>query len=530
MLGEELRLIQRAGGMDLRRALFLALMSAFVLAATAPMCRAQGEDNDDDDARAGQHSASLNLTFDNQGNANVHLLLDQSPRNWQLIQAALSLSLHCPPQAFAHPSTTPSSGGWVSPKPEQQAQYKKFLTEANQRQLQASCSQVLTASGWTVSGSLPLHPLADALAASGEQLLLVNVQRPRSGFEKQSSQGLQLNRFASQRENTQFLFYSYPLGTSTLVMPLRLTYGYRNADLMRQCAMSAGFLLLPLLLILGMRHAALRDALQDPTAAWFSYFKTLQWCVNGTMLLWMVARTSLRQGGAGSGDISATPGRMAIHHRPYASGHRSTVARVLVLSFPFLQGVRTVSRQAMGTAPVYARALAGGGGAISSLNVLLLRAGPEALTTGELRDRVFEMAKRSSVSDPASAIQRQRSSVKVKQVFVLSSGRMQVANANATGGQTVMFTDYLLQRLSKREGDAIAGHELSHLRHGHPKKLGLTMIAVILFPSIFRGTWTMFTDWISELLTSISGGDRGVLIEWYRWTPSSWVGRNWIWS
>ena len=130
---------------------------------------------------------------------------------------------------------------------------------------------------------------------------------------------------------------------------------------------------------------------------------------------------------------------------------------------------------------------------------------PEALTTGELRDRVFELAKRAAV--------------KIKQVFVLSAGRMQIANAFATSAQTVMFTDYLLQRLTKREVHAIAGHELSHLRHGHPKKLGLTMIGVILFPSIFRGTWTLFTGWIGGLLMTFSGGNRDVLMEWYRWGP-----------
>ncbi len=219
------------------------------------MCHAQGED-DDDDANPGQHSASLNLTFDSHGNAQVHLLLDQSPSNWQPIQAALSLALRCPSQAFTHPSTAPSFRGWARMKPEQQAQYEKFLADANQRQLQASCSHVLSASGWTVKGTLPLQPLAEALAASGEQLLFVSVQRPRSGFEEQSSQGLQLNRFASQHETARFLFYSYPLGTSTSVPPLRLAYGYRNSDLLRQCAMSAGFLLLPLLLILWMRRAA----------------------------------------------------------------------------------------------------------------------------------------------------------------------------------------------------------------------------------------------------------------------------------
>src|SRR5208337_4867151 len=55
--------------------------------------------------------------------------------------------------------------------------------------------------------------------------------------------------------------------------------------------------------------------------------------------------------------------------------------------------------------------------------------------------------------------------------------------------------------------------------HRHPKKLGLTLIGVILFPSIFRGTWAIFTDLITDLLRTISGGDRDVLMQWYRWSP-----------
>ncbi len=531
-------MVRRTRGTYLQRALFLALMSAFVLLATTSMCHAQGED-DDDDANPGQHSASLNLTFDSHGNAQVHLLLDQSPSNWQPIQAALSLALRCPSQAFTHPSTAPSFRGWARMKPEQQAQYEKFLADANQRQLQASCSHVLSASGWTVKGTLPLQPLAEALAASGEQLLFVSVQRPRSGFEEQSSQGLQLNRFASQHETARFLFYSFPLGASTSVTAaapgLRLPQ-FRPPAAMRHVG---GISAASAFLILWMRRAALRDALQDPTAAWFSYFKTLQWCVNGTMLLWMVARTSFRQGVQ---DLVA--------FRLPDSGWQSTVVHTLVVIVPpwvvyllclFLsykvfvkfRGNQWTRRQFMlerslevgaqflplmffccaldflSTSPklLVILMLAAYVSRVVCLRVKIKvsGAGPEALTTGELRDRVFEMAKLASV--------------KIKQVFVLSSGRMQVANAYATGAQTVMFTDYLLQRLTKHEVDAIAGHELTHLRHRHPKKLGLTLIGVILFPSIFRGTWTIFTVWISELLTTISGGDRDVLMQWYRWSP-----------
>jgi len=531
--------MQRTEAMVLRQTLFLALMSAFLLVSSARTCRAQ-DDEDDDNSGARKPTASLSLTFDNHGDAKIHLALDQTPSDWQPIQAALAQSLHCPSQAFAHPSASMrSTRGLALMKPEQRATYERFLNEADQRQLHASCSQVLAASGWTVGGVLPLQGLADSLAQSGEQLLFVTVQHPKSDFEERSSQGLQPNRFAGERDHAPFLMYSYPLGTTDPVPPLHLSYGYRNSDVLRQCVMSAGFLLLPLVLILWMRRAALRDAVEDPAAAWFSYFKTLQWCVNGTMLLWMVARTSFREG---LQDLVA--------FRLLAGGWQSAIAHTLVVIVPpwlvylvclflsykvFVQfrGNQWTRREFM-----LERSLEVGAQflplmffccALNFINssaklvvILLLAAyvsrvfclrakikvsgvAPEALTTGELRDRVFGIAKRANL--------------KIKQVFVLSAGRMQIANAYATGAQTVMFTDYLLQRLTKREVDAIAGHELSHLRHGHPKKLGLTMIGVILFPSIFRGTWSLFTGWVGELLMAVSGGSRDVRMQWYRWGP-----------
>jgi Zn-dependent protease with chaperone function len=537
--------MQRRGAICLRRGLFLALVSALLLAAGARICCAQDDDSGRDDSGGGTRAASLSLTFDKNGGAKVSLSVDQTPSDWQPIQSALAQSLHCPSQAFAHPSagmrTTSWSGRMTA---EQRANYEKFLNEAEQRQLRGSCERVLAASGWTISGMVQLQTLADALAQAGEQMLFVSVKRPRSGFEEQSSQGLDPNRFAVEGERSSSLMYNFPLETTTPVPPLQLDYGYRNSDLVRQCAMSAGFLLLPLALILWMRRAALRDAVEDPTAAWFSYFRALQWCVNGTMLLWMVARTSFREGVQ---DLAA--------FRLPAGGWEPAVARTLVLIVPpwlvyllclflsykvFVQfrGSQVRGKQWTRGEFMLERSLEVGARFLPlmflccGLNfistspkvfIILLLAGyvsrvlcvrakikvsgvaPEAVTTGELRDRIFDLA--------------QRAAVKIKQVFVVSAGRMQVANAYATGAQTVMFTDYLLQRLTKREVDAIAGHELSHLRHGHPKKLGFAILGVIVFPTIFRGTWLLFTGWVGGLIMEASGGDAKALIQWYRWSP-----------
>src|SRR5271166_2921944 len=217
--------------------MILALTSAIVLTGTARICRAQGNDDDgDDNAGSAKPTASLNLTFDNRGNAKVYLSLDQTPSDWQPIQAALAQSLHCPSQAFGHHSDFSSFRSFAHMKPEQRAKYQKFLEEAEQRQLQGSCSHVLSANGWIVDGTLPLQTLAESLSAAGEQLLFVSAQVPKSAVEEQSDQALEANHEGGPRNPSRFLTYSHPLGAITPVPPLRLAYGYRNSDLLRQCA------------------------------------------------------------------------------------------------------------------------------------------------------------------------------------------------------------------------------------------------------------------------------------------------------
>jgi hypothetical protein len=117
--------MRRRGAVQLRRGLFLALMSAFLLAATALVCHAQ--DEDEEDAGSTKPAASLSLTFDKHGGAKVSLLVAQTPSDWQPIQAALGQSLHCPPQAFAHPSASARSNSWSGRlTAEQQANYESF--------------------------------------------------------------------------------------------------------------------------------------------------------------------------------------------------------------------------------------------------------------------------------------------------------------------------------------------------------------------------------------------------------------------
>lgn len=80
-----------------------------------------------------------------------------------------------------------------------------------------------------------------------------------------------------------------------------------------------------------------------------------------------------------------------------------------------------------------------------------------ALSVGELRDKVFELAKKARVE--------------LRQLYLLPTSQAKVADALAVQSDYIILTDYLLLHLSKREVDAVVAHELAHLKLRHPAKL-----------------------------------------------------------
>ncbi|MEW6130933.1 MAG: M48 family metalloprotease [Acidobacteriota bacterium] len=95
---------------------------------------------------------------------------------------------------------------------------------------------------------------------------------------------------------------------------------------------------------------------------------------------------------------------------------------------------------------------------------------PEAhsLIVAPLRDRIYEIAMRAGVN--------------LKEVYVVPEQKNKTANACATINNTVFLNEFLLKRLSKREVDAVVGHEIGHLRLHHPRILTIIWLATILIP------------------------------------------------
>ena len=93
-----------------------------------------------------------------------------------------------------------------------------------------------------------------------------------------------------------------------------------------------------------------------------------------------------------------------------------------------------------------------------------------ALTSGDLRDRIFDLA--------------QSAGVVLKQVYVLPEERAQLSNAFARSDNSVMITTSLLKNLTRREVNAIMAHEIGHLQAKHPQTSRTVMITTIVIVQV----------------------------------------------
>ena len=86
-----------------------------------------------------------------------------------------------------------------------------------------------------------------------------------------------------------------------------------------------------------------------------------------------------------------------------------------------------------------------------------------ALTTGEMRDRIFALAQRAGVA--------------LRQIYLLRPRRTEEPNAFALTGGMVMMSQELVELFSRRELEAVMAHELGHIKHKH---VNAQIIAVVI--------------------------------------------------
>jgi Zn-dependent protease with chaperone function len=280
--------------------------------------------------------------------------------------------------------------------------------------------------------------------------------------------------------------------------PVTFTYGYAPKDVLVRVIPLIGVLLLPVGVTLWVRRRALQtEAWVDPAMVWFGYGRFLQWLSLAPWLVWIAALIASSADGlchfvlagtwlAHSGLIAVfwyLPSPVVVwcyalsrpvfsHVRGLDYTRRDLIRQAawgqarflpllcLVMAVNELQNDPRLS--SVWLAAALAALIVATQGAARAMGTV-----PRALTVGDLRDRVFGLAAQAGV--------------RVQQVYVLPAGKGRMVNAFASTGNIVMLTDLLLERLSRREVDAVIAHELTHLRRRHPVALLLLVLPQIVF-------------------------------------------------
>jgi Zn-dependent protease with chaperone function len=308
--------------------------------------------------------------------------------------------------------------------------------------------------------------------------------------------------------------------TTDTLPKIELSYGLTRAEIARAGAVLGIVLLLPIVVTLWMRRAALgaadriaaglrtADATSDHAGSvhddragiWFGYWRSLNWVLNGSLFLWWGVSDTVNLNGLlamvlPSGESGQTawafhladrigfwlpplvvvaicqtlshPVQVRVRGLQWTRGEvlKQSVWSMAASWLPLLLFLNGLNELVVGNSRVgviwmtvafFGRTYA------ARQSALAQGLTPRALTAGDLRDSIFGMATKLKV--------------KLVQVYVVATGKARLANAFARTGNSILLTDTLLGSLNRREVDAIVAHELAHLKHEHPRKLGSAYI------------------------------------------------------
>lgn len=506
-------------------ACLLLLLGAFAFAQSDDE---SGEENETD------NPASLSMVFDNHGGMQASLTFPASVKDPDSLIPILEQALRCPAGVLRHPDSSRYESFQKNWSTARRERYRQQVEEYNHRVLSGHCDAARGNAEYTFGGDFDLSRAVAEMRQGGVDQLAVYVSLPKSQFSEYTKTNLL--ETPGVRSLTS-LVYQIPVAESSKPAVLHFAFGFRRADFYRALAILAAFLLIPVLFTLWMRHRALALAKVDAPGAWFGFFRTLNWLVTGAGLAWITSGLGARQtlqdwvelqrltflvAAVADVAISIVPPFVLyflclslsyrVHaqlrgtqwtRREFVSQHLVTAGSQVVPLLLGISGLVIVSKQPrLGASLLIAAFFVFQ--AFQMLRLRVMKAFPQPLTTGGLRDRIFALAGRLGVT--------------VNQIFVLPAGKGQVANAFAARNRIVMFTDYLLEHLNKREVDGVAAHELAHLRYKHPAKLGFALMGAIFLPYYFEWLARTAVGFLSvplALLPAVSG--RGpVIYQLYR--------------
>lgn len=274
-----------------------------------------------------------------------------------------------------------------------------------------------------------------------------------------------------------------------------VAFGFRASDVAWRFGLLGALVLAPIPLLLLRRRRVLAAEGEARLNAWFDYWRAYRAIHLGGWLLWVAGFYTLRlddwvlfvAAGAATRQfllfllIVAPPALVflignelsqpVLAHvremaRPRGEVRREALSYLLLAVVPFsctLVGVGTVrydvTAGALWLLAGFVAVFAG-----RWVYARVTRLFPHALTLGDLRERIYGMARQAGV--------------RLQEVYILPASQRRMANAFATSGNHVLLTDYLVANLSRRELEAVVAHEIGHLRRRHTLAIPVAFVAI----------------------------------------------------
>jgi Zn-dependent protease with chaperone function len=370
--------------------------------------------------------------------------------------------------------------------------------------VEAICERHAIRHGIHFSGQVDLVPLQELLKNTSDRFLRVTLDIPPYGDVSC------MPNFENPKPIEESVKCTYVLADDTEApRVIQYKFGYRTAEVARIGGILGFLLLVPIATTIWLRRRALSAREEERTTVWFAYFRFLRLTTIAGTLVWWSAADLLHADAFLEFLIPEVLGTdlgikwilpwILLWVPPVV-----VYAVCVVLSSPIhqLRGVQrtrieTISQTlwAIGRIfiPISLIVLAMGeifespktAVLLFAAGILAARLGAKklaqasgmelnALSSGALRDRTFALAEKAKA--------------KLYQLYVLPTERIRMANAFAHIGHNIYLTDYLLRNLSKREIDAVVGHEVSHLQLKHLRQRWIVMFIGFVAMGIV-GVW-----------------------------------------
>lgn len=366
--------------------------------------------------------------------------------------------------------------------------------------LYAGCAIPLRHEWSAKSGTFDFRPLTQALSREGVPELDASISIPNKGFTSCDSSPV----LVSPVRNNEVCNYQFNTSSKSVGL-VRISFGYSRGRVLRSGGVLGFLLLSPLVLTVWLRRRALSAPPEAREAIVFSYIRFVRFGAIGGIFIWWAAVDLLQVFPIVSFWIAAfVPWNFlladllpwvviwippaAIYliclslsapiHRlrgtEYTSGQLFSMSFWMLAMFAFPMVAILLGVAIFLVSPRWGVVFAGACVlTFRALRLKVLRSRGmqvHALATGELHDRAVALASQAGV--------------RLKQIYILSTERMRMANAFAHQANNILLTDYLLKNMNRREVDAVIAHEITHLKKKH-LKVRQIILFVLVFACIF---------------------------------------------